>query len=94
MRALYELSTEKYRRDVISGNVADYITEGVYRNTVNYSSADLTVSLEYTNARNSLGEVSDESVWFQYSLRTTPSWDILSGVIGDLPMVSVYPVQQ
>jgi hypothetical protein len=33
MRALYELSTEKYRRDVISGNVADYIMEGVYRNT-------------------------------------------------------------
>jgi len=94
MRALSELSTEKYRRDVISGNVADYIKEGLYRNTVYYSSAGLIVPIEYTKARSSLGEVSDESFGTQYSLRTTPSWDILSGVVGDLPMVSVYPVQQ
>ena len=57
-----------------------------------HSPAGLTVSVEYTKARNALGEVSDEHVAFQYSLRTTPSWDILSGIIGDLPMVSVYPI--
>ncbi|KIM76348.1 hypothetical protein PILCRDRAFT_826332 [Piloderma croceum F 1598] len=69
MRALHQLSTESYRHDVISGNVAEYITK------------------EYTKARNALGEVSDEWAGAQYSLQTTPSWAILSGMIGDLPMI-------
>ena len=30
MRALHDLSTEKYRHDIISGNLADYITKGGY----------------------------------------------------------------
>jgi hypothetical protein len=30
MRALQKLSTEQYRHDVISGNVAGYIAEGMY----------------------------------------------------------------
>jgi hypothetical protein len=58
-----------------------------------HSPAGLTVSVEYTKARNALGEISDEWAAAQYALRTTPSWDILSGMIGDLPMVSVYPIQ-
>jgi len=57
-----------------------------------HSPASLTVAVEYTKARNALGEVSDEHAALQYSLRTTPSWDILSGIIGDLPMVSVCPI--
>lgn len=52
-----------------------------------HSPASLTVAVEYTKARNALGEVSDEHAALQYSLRTTPSWDILSGIIGDLPMI-------
>jgi hypothetical protein len=30
MRAMSKLSTQDYRHDILSGNVADYIAEGVY----------------------------------------------------------------
>jgi hypothetical protein len=46
--------------------------------------------LEYTKARKALGDVSDEWAGVQYGLRSTPAWGILSGMVGDLPVVSVY----
>ena len=49
-------------------------------------------SVEYTKARNSLGAVSDEWAGNLYGLRATPSWDIFSGIVGDLPMVSSFTV--
>jgi hypothetical protein len=34
MRALHQLSTASYRHDVISGNVAEYIMEGMLREKI------------------------------------------------------------
>ena len=50
----------------------------------------IMTSVEYTKARNALGEISDEWAGIQYSLRATPVWEILTGIVGDLPLVSVY----
>ena len=90
MRALQKLSSETYRNDVVSGNVADYIMEGVFWTGINLVTAGLTQFVEYTKARESLGELSDERADSQYSSATTPVWKILSGMVGDLPVVSAY----
>ena len=54
----------------------------------------LKMSTEYAKARKSLGDVSDDWAEYQYSMRDTPAQDILSGVVGDLPMVGIYAFQQ
>jgi hypothetical protein len=88
MRALHDLSTERYRHDVISGNLADYITKGGYYGEVKFVTSNLMTFVEYNKARNYLGAVSDEWAGNLYGMRATPSWDIFSGIVGDLPMVS------
>jgi hypothetical protein len=88
MRALHELSTEDYRHDVISGNVGDYIAPGMYCE-IELATVNLTTPVEYSKARKFLGEVSDVWAGIQYSQRATPWWDILYGMMGDLPVASI-----
>jgi hypothetical protein len=50
----------------------------------------IKMNAEYAKARKALGDISDDWPEYQYSLRSTPAWDIFSGFISDLPMVIVY----
>jgi len=43
--------------------------------------------LEYHKANEELGEFTDEHPFFSYSRRTTPAFNMITRVLGDLPMV-------
>jgi len=89
MEALQSLTGDRYRQDVISGHIGNYLIEGnspaifAIRLFLTRSSA-----LEYSKASKALGNASDEYPSSQYQRRATPNWDVLCDVFGDLPMVS------
>jgi len=69
MQSLQELTGDYYRKDILAGNISNYIKD------------------EYAKAQIKLGTVSDIDADMQYTQRDTPEYDILSGLIYDLPML-------
>jgi hypothetical protein len=78
-----------YRQDIISGNLGEWIVKGAHAFAVTTSSIHSDSLLEYQKANRELGDFTDEHPFSSYSRRATPSFEMFTRVLDDLPMVSI-----
>ena len=64
-----------------------YVTEGKHQ-LMDFQTSTLIAIKEYGKAKKALGDAATSPPECQYDLRETPFWNIISGVVGELPLVS------
>lgn len=85
MDALRALADDEYRQDIISNNIGDWIING--QSYLFQQCLYETSITEYRTASKRLGDVLDEDPYTLYSRRSSPVFDIISRLLGELPMV-------
>jgi len=90
MNALKALSTGKFRSDIISGNLRDWIIGGKPNRFIlsRLFFDDCHYSLEYKKTQEKLGDSWEDHPYYSYSRRESSAFDIVTTLVGDLPMVS------
>ena len=85
MNALQALADDEYRQDIISNNIGDWIING-QSFLFQWCLYEIPLS-EYRSASKRLGDARDEDPYTLYSRRSSPVFDIISRLLGELPIV-------
>lgn len=89
LSALKTFANGTYRQDIISGNLGEWIVKGTHTFVVTTSSINSDSFLEYQKANRELGDFTDEHPFLSYGRRATPTFEMFTRILGDLPMVCI-----
>ena len=84
--ALQALASDRYRQDIISNDLGEWIINGWYFIYFKRCLCKPSFS-EYGTACGRLGEVTDEHPYILFSRRNSPFFDVISKLLGELPIV-------
>lgn len=86
MDALVILAGTKFRQEVISNNLQQFIIDGMW--IVFVRLRILTPwALDYQTALERLGDTPNEDAWTSFFMHDTPTVDILTTLVNNLPIV-------
>lgn len=91
IKSLKALENKHYRADILSGNLVQYIINGMSVLLVQARILFPNSNIEFRKARTILGDTCTDTPEYQYENNQPPITRILSGMVQDFPLVGMSP---
>lgn len=91
MSSFSQLVLPSFRSEIIAGDLADYVVDGMYIHAICQKCADVTYVSEYQKAVDLRGDLSDEPPMFQELRSESSVRGTVMRIISDFPAVITFP---